>query len=80
MQPERTYYENGQIESERWFVNGQRHRLDGPAVVNYYESGQIWSEHWRVNNENLTEQEFNNHPLVIGHKFDKALDEVLYAT
>ena len=80
MQPERTYYENGQIQSEYWYVNGKRHRLDGPAIVYYYKNGQIESERWFVNNKQLTKEEFNNHPLVIGHKFDLMMDEVLYAT
>ena len=44
-----TYYESGQIWSEYWYIDGKRHRTDGPAVVWYYESsGQVESEYWWV--------------------------------
>lgn len=43
-----------------WYVNGEYHRLDGPAVE--YAGGD---KSWYVNGEELTEEEFNKHPLVI---------------
>ena len=46
------YYANGQVERESWWVNGQRHRLDGPAWVRYYDNGQVASEEWLVDGKN----------------------------
>jgi hypothetical protein len=40
--------------SKEWFQNGERHRLDGPAVE--YADG---SKEWFIEDEYLTESEFN---------------------
>ena len=50
MEPEHKieYHDNGQVAREYWRVNGQTHRLDGPAVVWYYDNGQVASEEWLV--------------------------------
>jgi hypothetical protein len=45
------YYENGQIQSQRWFLNGKHHNENGPAIIWYYENSQIKSKHWIVNGE-----------------------------
>ena len=45
-------HENG---TKEWFLNGQRHREDGPAIE--YSDG---TKDWYLNDEELTEQEFNN--------------------
>src|SRR3989344_5260809 len=34
-----SYYENGKIEVETWWINGKRYRSDGPAVISYFENG-----------------------------------------
>ena len=37
------YYENGEILTEEWYLNGRTHREnDQPAVIKYYENGEIW--------------------------------------
>jgi antitoxin component YwqK of YwqJK toxin-antitoxin module len=49
MEPERKYYKDGSIYREEWRVNGEWHRLDGPAIICYYEDGSIHWEQWFVN-------------------------------
>jgi hypothetical protein len=44
-------YPNG---DKAWFLNGLRHREDGPAEE--YSTG---TKAWCLNNESLTEEEFN---------------------
>jgi antitoxin component YwqK of YwqJK toxin-antitoxin module len=51
MEPERTYYDDGSIQDERWIVNNELHRLDGPAYIWYNEDGSIYREQWFVNGE-----------------------------
>jgi antitoxin component YwqK of YwqJK toxin-antitoxin module len=53
------YYENGKkssepfwlvnIKEEHYFLNGNFHRADGPAIICYYPNGNIRSEHYYVN-------------------------------
>jgi hypothetical protein len=38
-----------------WYLNGQRHREDGPAIE-YADGGK----YWYLNGELLTEEEFND--------------------
>ena len=40
---------------KEWWQNGQRHRIDGPAI----ERGQRGSKAWYINDVRLTEDEFN---------------------
>ncbi len=40
---------------KEWFLNGKRHRDDGPAVE--YSNGD---KEWWINGKKLTKQEFNN--------------------
>ena len=50
MEPEiaAEYYESGAIKSQEWYLNGKRHREDGPAHIYYYESGAIRRQEWHV--------------------------------
>ena len=36
-----------------WFLNGKRHRLDGPAFI-----GQYGDKHWYLNGVKVQEEEF----------------------
>ena len=45
-------YDNG---DKWWYLNGKRHREDGPAF-----EGADGSKYWYLNGEQLTEAEFNN--------------------
>ena len=46
-----TYYEDGSLRHVQWRVNGEYHRVDGPAYIWYYKNGSIGSEHWFVDDE-----------------------------
>lgn len=37
----RVYDEIDSIESETYFLNGRRHRIDNPAQIDYYDNGNI---------------------------------------
>ena len=57
---------NGLTESDGnklWYLNGELHRTDGPAVE--YSSG---SKHWYLNGIKYTETEFNNFLLIENFK------------
>ena len=43
-----------------WYQHGKLHRLDGPAVE--LSNG---GTHWCIDDIEYTEEEFNNHPLVL---------------
>ena len=45
------------------FLNGNYHNEYGPAIV--YDDG---IKFWYINDEEYTEEQFLNHPLVIQHK------------
>ena len=72
------YYESGQVGSEYWLVDGKRHRTDGPAVIYYHKSGQVRSKHWWVDGKEYSKKNWDQHPKVMGHKFDLMMDEELY--
>ena len=40
------YYDNGQKKYERWYLNGKRHREDGPALQYFHSNGQKRYEYW----------------------------------
>jgi antitoxin component YwqK of YwqJK toxin-antitoxin module len=48
MEPKRTYYDDGSIRHELWYVNDELHRLDGPAAISYSKDGSIAHENWIV--------------------------------
>ena len=50
-EPIRKYYDNGQINYEEYWVNGETHRTDGPAVTWWYVTGQKYGEVYYVNNK-----------------------------
>ena len=48
-EPEREYYDSGQIRSEEYWGNDEYHRTNGPAYNRWYENGQIKFEVYIVN-------------------------------
>jgi hypothetical protein len=58
-------FQNG---TQAWFINGKRHRIDGPAIE--HASG---SKQWWVDGEELTQQQFEQHPLVIFYRLSKGV-------
>jgi hypothetical protein len=51
---------------KEWWINGKLHRLDGPAIV-----GSDRTEEWWVDGIKLTQQEFEQHPLVVFYRSTK---------
>ena len=49
--PDIEYYDNGQKKSERWYLNGELHREDGPAIQCWNIYGQKWIEQWVLNDK-----------------------------
>ena len=49
IEPVREYYYNGNIEFEAYYINGKRHKEDGPAVIAYYENGNIKYMNYCIN-------------------------------
>jgi antitoxin component YwqK of YwqJK toxin-antitoxin module len=47
----KTYYTNGNINSEGHRLNGKFHREDGPAIIYYYENGNIRYIEYRLDGE-----------------------------
>ena len=42
----RWFYENGQLKSQSWWLNGQMHRVNGPAFEEFNENGQVKYQEW----------------------------------
>lgn len=59
-----------------WYNHGKFHRNDGPAVINEH-SGLFGSggtkEYW-INNEQMSEQDYWNHPLIMEYKLKKIME------
>jgi antitoxin component YwqK of YwqJK toxin-antitoxin module len=48
---ERTYFESGALQSERWYNEDEElHREEGPAEVRYFPNGNVSRENWIKNN------------------------------
>jgi len=45
------WWENGVSKSEEWFLNGEAHRVGGPAVIMWNRAGGIITERWYLYNE-----------------------------
>ena len=53
------FYENGQLDFQSWYLNGQRHRVNGPAKELFYEnSGQLVCQEWWLNGRQLSEEDW----------------------
>ena len=44
-----SYYKNGNISYEEYWVNDKKHRLGEPSFIRYYENGNIHYEEYWVN-------------------------------
>jgi hypothetical protein len=49
-----------------WFMYGSYHRLDGPAIE--FADGD---REWYIKGKKLTQQQFDQHPLVIFYRLSK---------
>lgn len=72
MKPEKKtwYYDNGKIEEERHYLDGELHREDGPAIISYYQDGSIWRKVWYLNDKHHRE----DGPAYIKHFEDGTID------
>ena len=43
-----TYYENGQLECEEYYIEGKRHNPNGPAYIAWCENGQLKCESYYI--------------------------------
>jgi antitoxin component YwqK of YwqJK toxin-antitoxin module len=44
-----SYFDNGSLRSESYYINGEYHRKDGPATIEYYRDASIHSQLFYVN-------------------------------
>ena len=49
--PTRTYYDNGQLLAESYYVGNNLHRTDRPAFTLWHDNGQLMFEEYWVNGE-----------------------------
>jgi hypothetical protein len=54
---------------KRWYCNGKRHRLDGPAVV--WPNGVVA---WFIDGKEFTQKQFEQHPLVVFYRLTKNIE------
>ena len=45
------YYKSGKIWREYYYLQGQYHRIDGPAYIYYFESGKIEREYYYLQDQ-----------------------------
>ena len=45
------YYDRNIISNEEYYINGKRHRENGPAIIYYYENGSVQIENYYFNNK-----------------------------
>lgn len=61
--------------THEWFVDGIRHRIDGPAVYYYKNPKSDHHEYW-INGERFNSSVYWNNPLVMKHKLNKILNDL----
>ena len=53
------FYENGQLDFQAWWLNGQRHRQNGPAKELFYENnGQLEFQEYWLNGQRLSKEDW----------------------
>jgi antitoxin component YwqK of YwqJK toxin-antitoxin module len=70
-----SHYLNGKIRNEEYYLNGKRHRTDGPAYIDYYENGQAYRETYWLNGETATKEQIEE--IKFNKAFDKEVNEIL---
>ena len=55
LNPEIKYWDNGNKGYEIWYLNGKKHREDGPAYQSWYKNGQKYYERWYLNGKSHRE-------------------------
>jgi len=57
------YYDNGNVEYEKYYVNGKSHKLDGPAYIEYERNGNIVYESYYIYGNRYKKNEYYNELL-----------------
>ena len=52
------FYENGQLKFQSWFLNGQIHRVNGPAFEEFDENGQLVHQEWHLDGRRLSKEKW----------------------
>jgi len=71
------YHKSGGISYEAWLVDDEEHRMDGPACIYYHKDGTIIAEEYYINGENLSKEEWADHPLRQEYLIKEAMKETL---
>lgn len=56
-----------------WWLEGQYHKLNGPAVILKIHNKPSFNEFW-IHDVRYNEQEYWQHPLVVENKLNKILE------
>lgn len=58
-----SYYANGNIKRELYYINDIKQRLDGPACIEYADNGNIeFTEYW-INGISYTKEQYDKEML-----------------
>lgn len=60
--------------TKEWYIDGKKHRVNGPAVINYRNNGEIYEEYWYIDNKKHRE----DGPAIIIYKDNKISEEYWY--
>lgn len=58
------YHEDGSVYNQRWYLNGKKHREDGPAFIDYRKDGSIFYQSWYLNGIYLSKRYFTSYEMV----------------
>ena len=65
------YYENGNIQSQQYWINNQLHKTnDKPASIEYWKNGNVKCEEYFINNNPHRDNE--NDPVKIEYSENKS--------
>jgi len=55
---ETSYYKDGSVSFEYYYIDGEPHRVDGPAYIHYYKDGSVSFEHYYLDGKEYTKEEW----------------------
>ena len=50
------YYDNGKLATMSFFMNGLKHRIDGPAFQKWDEDGKLYKEDYYLDNMKVSKE------------------------
>jgi hypothetical protein len=66
---------NGGVDSEEYWLDGEPHREDGPAIISYHSGRGITYKSYWLNGKQVTKEEVELYRF--NKQFDKEVEEVL---